>query len=122
MSDNEDLTQDFGVSKDIEKYPDLIGRQIYQINQLLSFGGRNQDIEDAIKVLEAILSPYMPVSYKGEVKTLIKETTLKMRVWQFKDRFNNKERMIKEYYVSWYEILLRHAKEKGFLPRTLKWE
>lgn len=111
-----------GVSKDIQSYTDIIARQIMLINQLLSSNAPPKLLENSINVLEANLSPYMDNPYYDELKKLQVYYDDKLRYTHSKTRSQGLGDFFTEFYTKKYGLLLRHAKLKGFLPKTIKTE
>lgn len=110
-----------GVSKDVESFTDILGKQLSYINQLITGGANGKIVENAINVLEALLSPYLPDNYLTELSVLEKEVSLKLRRIRFDDLYFKEKSIIDNFLLKKYGFLLRFAKERGFLPKTLKW-
>jgi len=110
------------VSKDIESFTDVLGRQLYMINQLITAGAYNSAIENGISVLEANLSPYLPKDYENDIKQLEEETAFKLRLLRSNERRMKEQPIILRFLIKKYSLLLKFSKEKGFLPKTLSWE
>jgi hypothetical protein len=119
-----DIGRETGVNKDIQNYTDILGKQIFIINQLLSFGNKANvsSVENSINVLEANLSPYLPVDYVNEINVLEYETFAKLRRIKPEKRIHEESSVLFNFLLNKYSVLLRFAKEQGFLPKKLKWE
>ena len=119
-------SKDFGVTKDIDSYTDIIGKQIYYVNQLLTVLSNNKEASSvtsaAIDVLRALLSPYLDDECGNEILGLEQETALKLRLLRSDRRSNQEAGIILRFLIQKYSILLKYAKDKGFLPKNLKQE
>jgi hypothetical protein len=112
---------DFGVSKDLESYTDVVGRQLSYINQLITGGANQKLIENALSVLEALLSPYLPDNYLEELKTFETQTIVSLRRIRSDEVYYKEKSVISRFLLNKYSLLLKFAKERGFLPKTLSW-
>lgn len=110
------------VTKDIESYTDIIGRQLLRINELMTENNNFRTIGNAIGVLAALFSPYLPEEYKEELRQLEQETWLKLRVLRSDSRHIEQNNIFTSFLEKKYSILLQFAKTKGFLPKDLSWE
>jgi hypothetical protein len=111
-----------GVSKDIQSYTDILARQILYINQVISTNAPAKLIENAISVFEATISPYVDQVYYNELKDLEHKRSQQLRFMTPDRRNNSIQDLLLGFYIQKYALLLKHAKQKGFLPKTLKQE
>lgn len=121
MEKEETFDEVIGVSKDVESFTDILGKQLIYVNQLITAGASQKLVENAISVLEALLTPYLPDNYLEEMKLLENETALKMRRIRFDEKYFRERGVIDRFLLKKYATLLKFAKERGFLPKTLIW-
>lgn len=124
MTENKewDFSGGDSVSKDIDHFTDVLAKQLYLINQAITASAGNNFIENAINVLEANLSPYLPESYNEEISVLEQKTAVKLRLLRSDVRYMREQRIFRDFFLKKYSLILKYAKEKGFLPKNLKWE
>lgn len=122
MNDLDIPNQDYGVNKGIDSYTDIVAKQIYNINLLVTNNAAVKIVTKAIDVLEALLSPYLPENAQEELQALKQEYALKLKFLRSDKRQMMEITILNRFLLDKFAILLRFAKERGFLPKELKQE